>query len=248
MKRNLTLLVGLFMVVFVSSCGKDDKTNETQNPLIGKWWLHTQVEAGKEFTEQCQENRYLLFSEKDFEVNQSKVDENGYCKDNLNKVAYTISGDNITFESNGQKASYPFSIKDDVLTVTIGSVTQTYKKNIQKELPPAPVNSFIGTWNLESMIVNNLDETTDCIKKQTMIVTNNTISVNYYDVNPSNNSCEKGENIIYYYTFSNGKVENIKDKEGKLIDGKVTFSIENGKLVVTSVSNTATAVANYKKQ
>lgn len=133
MKKILTFVVAI-LAVSLYSCGKDD----APNPLIGEWALQSQVEAGKEFKEECQEYTYLLFTEKDFEVHRFKNNGNT-CGDTFaGKVAYTISNNQINYESNGQKVNLPFSVKDDILTITMGSVTQTYKKNARKTPPTNP--------------------------------------------------------------------------------------------------------------
>ncbi len=134
MKKILTLFV-VTLFISLSSCGKDNKTEETQNPLIGEWALQSQVETGKEFKEDCQEYRYLLFSEKNLENHRFRKNTNDVCEDNVGVTAYTVSGNNIIFEANGQKQTILFSIEGDILTITIGSVTQTYKKNARKVLP-----------------------------------------------------------------------------------------------------------------
>ncbi|GET46535.1 MULTISPECIES: lipocalin-like domain-containing protein [Capnocytophaga] len=134
MKKILTFVVAI-LAVSLYSCGKDDKKNDAPNPLIGEWALQSQSEGGKEFKEECQEYTYFLFTEKDVELHRFKK-EGSVCTDKFeSKVPYTISNNQIHFEARGQKASIPFSVKDDILTITMGSVTQIYKKNARKVMP-----------------------------------------------------------------------------------------------------------------
>ncbi|GIM53353.1 lipocalin family protein [Capnocytophaga cynodegmi] len=134
MKKILTSVVAI-LAVSLYSCGKDDKKNDPTNPLIGEWALQSQVEGGKEFKEECQEYTYFLFTEKDVETHQF-IKKGDVCVDNFkDKYPYTISNNQIHGEVNGQKASIPFSVKDDILTITLGTITQTYKKNARKVMP-----------------------------------------------------------------------------------------------------------------
>lgn len=122
--KFLTLVLTVLTVFLYSCNGKED----SPNPLVGTWMLVAQKEVGVEFKEECQELSYVIFtkSESEFHDFRKKGDT---CVDQFERrTSYTFSNNEIHFESNGNKASIPFSLKDDVLTLTLGSVTITYHK------------------------------------------------------------------------------------------------------------------------
>lgn len=107
-------------------------------------------------------------------------------------------------------------------------------------------NPFVGTWALESYVANGVDETTDCERQERAVFTDKTININSYYVKPSDGSCVS--NLIEFtYSYSNGKVS-AKSKDGEVVDSFITFTIENGKLVVTQVDDNSKTVITYKKQ
>ena len=190
MRRILTFVVAV-LAISLYSCGKDDKKNETPNPLIGEWALQSQSEAGKEFEEECQEYTYFLFTEKDVEDHQF-IKEGDVCADNFKgKLPYTISNNQIHIEAKGQKQSLPFSVKDDILTITINSITQTYKKNARKTPPTVPANPFIGTWKLETFIVSGEKKSlNECQKQSTYVFTETNLKATSLDRKNNSTECE----------------------------------------------------------
>ncbi|AWL77903.1 lipocalin-like domain-containing protein [Capnocytophaga canimorsus] len=231
MKKILTSVVAI-LAVSLYSCGKDDKKNDPTNPLIGEWALQSQVEGGKEFKEECQEYTYFLFTEKDVETHQF-IKKGDVCVDNFkDKYPYTISNNQIHGEVNGQKASIPFSVKDDILTITLGTITQTYKKNARKTPPAVPTNPFIGTWKLETFIVNGKVEHLDeCQKQSTYVFTDTNLKVT--SLNRKNNSTEC-ETTIEEISYSISENKIVMRKGEKNIE--YTFLIKDNTLTFSGIT------------
>ena len=247
MRKILTLTVVILAVSF-TSCSKD-KDNNT-NPLIGEWALQSSVKNGIDTKGICGEFTYVVFTEKEIEFHTFK-EETG-CSEEIRKVSYTMSNNKITFDINGSKSIFSYVVNGDILTMTSenSGIVITYKKNARKMPPPVvvpgPTNPFVGTWVLESFIANGIDETTDCERKERVIFTNSTITINGSYVHP-NNSCQTNLDE-FTYTYTNGKISVKEKKNGDVFDSLITFALENGMLVITEVDDNSKTVSKYKKQ
>lgn len=110
-------------------------------------------------------------------------------------------------------------------------------------------NPFVGTWKLQEFIDNGVDKTTDCERKSTMVITENAITLNGFYVRRSDNSCVQDEVVEFTYTYTDGKVKNVKIKKtGEMADDFAIFTLENGVLVHTQVDDNSKVVEKYKKQ
>ncbi len=112
-------------------------------------------------------------------------------------------------------------------------------------------NPFVGTWALESYVANGVDKTTDCGRKETVVFTDNEITINSYYVRQYDGACVS-EVIKLTYTFSNGKVSNITTQDGTVLENseesESSFAIVNGKLILTEIDGNSKVVTTYKKQ
>lgn len=129
-----------------------------------------------------------------------------------------------------------------ILAVSLYSCGKDDKKD------EIPANPFVGTWALESYARNDVDKTTDCVRKKRVIFTGNTINIDGYYVKTSDNSCQKDKLVELTYIYTNNKVSAKEKKSSEVVDDFMTFTLENGFLVITQVDDNVKLVSKYKKQ
>ncbi|CEN47180.1 conserved exported hypothetical protein [Capnocytophaga canimorsus] len=104
-----------------------------------------------------------------------------------------------------------------ILAISLYSCGKDDKKN------ETPANPFAGTWVLESYTRNDIDKTTDCVRKERVIFTDNTITIDGYYVKTPDNSCEKDELVELTYTYTNNKISAKEKKSNEVVDSFMTF-------------------------
>ena len=129
------LLIALTSVFCLSSCSDDDSSDENpseENPstdtnaLIGKWRLnfYTPItEDGITYSiEECEKESIYEYKEDgtyDYEYVLDIEDGNGTCAvDGKGTSNYTVDGNKIIIENDGDITTVNFSISEDELTLT----------------------------------------------------------------------------------------------------------------------------------
>lgn len=225
MKRILALVVA----IIVMACSK---SKEDHSALYGEWAFQSQVENGKERKSLCDEYSYIIITESTYESHRFK-ESSGECREDIVKVNYSVSSNQISIENEGQKISVSYVIKGDILTMTSSSgVVISYKKNARKTPPAVPTNPFIGTWKLETFIVNGKVEHLDeCQKQSTYVFTDTNLKVT--SLNRKNNSTEC-ETTIEEISYSISENKIVMRKGEKNIE--YTFLIKDNTLTFSGIT------------
>lgn len=247
--KNKLILLFVVLATFILSCGKSSEP-EGALALYGEWALQTKTANGVSVLEECEEYNYLIFYDTHMGVYSfRKIVGTQDCEERNEETkfrSFEVSGNQLIIDEK----RFTYTKNGDILTITDeNGVVFTYKKDARKTPPPIS-NLFIGTWALESYVVNGVDKTTDCGRKETVVFTDKEITVNSYYVRQSDGACVP-EVTKFTYTFSNGKVSNITTQDGTVIkDSESSFTIVNGKLILTliDIDENLKIVITYKKQ
>ncbi len=126
--KKLFLLIGVFAILGISSCKKDED-DKGGSGIVGKWYLYsTQLMGMEEELEQyeCADKSYTEFKEDKtyVEVEYTKANECNAKERETGK--YEINGNTITY---GAITGIPFEIDGDKLIFDLeGLGKSTYKK------------------------------------------------------------------------------------------------------------------------
>ncbi|MDO5106417.1 lipocalin family protein [Capnocytophaga sp.] len=234
--RNILTFV---IAVITMACSKN---KEDHSALYGEWAFQSETKNGAIGENPCKEYSYIIITENTYETHDFRTKSTG-CKEDVAKVNYTVSGNQITIEVGGQKASASYSIKGDILTLTLPSgVVTTYKKNARKT-PPA--NPFIGTWKLEAISDAGESVTPDaCMKQSTYVFSEKSVKVTLVEKKGNSSECISQVSEATY-TTSDNKI--VITEKGKSVE--YTFSIEGNVLTLSGIAENKEPYAfTFKKQ
>lgn len=238
MKRILALVVA----IIVMACSK---SKEDHSALYGEWAFQSQVENGKERKSLCDEYSYIIITESTYESHRFK-ESSGGCREDIVKVNYSVSSNQISIENEGQKISVSYVIKGDILTMASPSgVVISYKKNARKTPPAVPVNPFVGTWKLENLIIGDENGIDECIKQTTYTFTDKNLKATWVQRNDNSTGCES-KVAEGSYSISENKVVT---KEGEK-NIEYTFLIKDNTLTLSGMTEDTKKpfIMTFKKQ
>ena len=147
MKRLISALAVIAAVLSFTSCEKD-----SENSIVGTWYATTaeiSMDGVKMEVDISERGGDIEFTfKKDGTGYITTYDDEGSETSNL---TYSVSGNMLTLTADGETHSFPFSITENHMTLTLGeeffegqgsgSLVLHFEKGKHK-----PKNSIIGTW------------------------------------------------------------------------------------------------------
>ncbi|GIJ97728.1 hypothetical protein CAPN001_22970 [Capnocytophaga stomatis] len=118
--KKILALVFITLTALVSCEKSDKKTDETNNPLLGTWYIQTKVVNGSlQNLSDCEKKETLVFTDKTINRIESEI-KNGVCIPLGDDIAqYTVSGNKLIEISEGEREEFNFTISGNTLTMTL---------------------------------------------------------------------------------------------------------------------------------